>query len=77
MQTYKQDLDGQINQRVQMKAYGNMTNVEKEMNRDDLHAYKKFDDKQYGMIPGFGSQKRLAEVRPAKHTSPVGLKAKA
>jgi hypothetical protein len=29
-----------------------MTSVEKRMNKDDLIAYKNFDNKQYAMIPG-------------------------
>ena len=27
-----------------LRAYGNMTNVEKEMNKDDLVAWKKYDN---------------------------------
>ena len=34
-----------------------MTAAEKQMNRDDLHAWKKYDNNQYAMIPGFTSQK--------------------
>ena len=35
-----------------MKAYGNMTNVEKEMNKDELIAYKNHDRNEVTMIPG-------------------------
>ena len=47
-----------------------MTAAEKQLNRDDLHGWKKYDNNQYAMIPGFGSQKQFAEVRPKK--SPLG-----
>lgn len=35
-------LDSQINVRNQLKLYGNMTNVEKQMNKEDLEAYKHY-----------------------------------
>lgn len=35
-----------------MSGFGNMTNVEKKMNRADLLAYKEYDNKQYSLIPG-------------------------
>ena len=38
--------------RDQMKAYGNMSAAEKAINRDDLHAYKEYDGRNYAMIPG-------------------------
>ena len=47
-----------------------MTNVEKEMNKDDLIAWKKYDNNQYSMIPGIAMQKKMAEVRPPKQFSP-------
>ena len=40
-----------------MRGMGNMTNVEKHMNKDDLVAYKNFDNKQYSMIPGVSKEK--------------------
>ena len=52
-----------------------MTAAEKQMNRDDLHAWKKYDNNQYAMIPGFTSQKQQAQIRPKK--SPLGQSAKA
>jgi hypothetical protein len=36
----------------EMKGYGNMSAAEKALNRDDLHAYKSGDAKNYVMIPG-------------------------
>ena len=53
-----------------MKGYGNMTAAEKEINKDDLHAYQKYDNNQYSMIPGVTSSKRMAQPRPQKHASP-------
>lgn len=52
---YKQELDSQIHARQAMKAYGNMTNVEKELNKDELVAYKKYDNSPYTMVPGVTS----------------------
>ena len=47
-----------------------MTNVEKEMNKDDLIAWKKYDNNQYSMIPGVSNHKKMAEQRPLKTFSP-------
>ena len=45
-----------------------MTNVEKQLNRDELEAYKVFDNKQYSLVAGLSH---------AKHQStPIGLKNK-
>ena len=44
MNKYKQDLDIQLATKNQLKAYGNMSNVEKNLNRADLNAYKSFDN---------------------------------
>lgn len=42
-----------------MRGIGNMTSVEKQMNKDDLIAYKNFDNKQYSMIPGVSKEKQF------------------
>jgi len=55
--TYKEMLDNQINVKNQLKLYGNMTDMEKKLNKQDLDAYKVFDNKQYSLIPGLHSQK--------------------
>ena len=52
MMMYKKELDVQIQNRQALKAYGNMTSVEKEMNKDELVAYKKFDNNDLSMVPG-------------------------
>mmetsp|Transcript_33116 Transcript_33116/g.24360 ORF Transcript_33116/g.24360 Transcript_33116/m.24360 type:complete len:93 (-) Transcript_33116:255-533(-) len=57
--TYKEMLDNQINVKNQLKLYGNMTDMEKKLNKQDLDAYKVFDNKQYSLIPGLHSQKQV------------------
>lgn len=43
---YKDILDNQVNfNKSLIKGYGNMTSVEKRMNREDLLAYKNYDNK--------------------------------
>ena len=39
------------------RAAGNMTGVEKQMNKDDMVAWKKYDNKQYALIPGMQTNK--------------------
>jgi len=55
---YKDMLDGQIKANKSMKMYGNMTQMEKRMNRYDLYAYKHNDNNQYCLIPGFNTEKK-------------------
>lgn len=50
-------LDNQINVRNQLKLYGNMSNVEKQMNKDDLVAYKNFKPQYNALIPGLNNMK--------------------
>ena len=61
---YKKELDAQIHSRQVLKGYGNMTSVEKEMNKDELVAYKNFDNKDLTMVPGVVSSKQFADPRP-------------
>jgi hypothetical protein len=44
-----------------MRMHGNMTGVEKQMNKDDLTAWKNYDNKQYSMIPGVSKDKKFLE----------------
>ena len=37
--------------------HGNMTNVEKQLNKDDLLAWKHYDNTQYSLIPGISNKK--------------------
>ena len=49
---YKEQLDSQVRIKNAYRAAGNMTGVEKALNRDDMLAYKKYDSKNYSMVPG-------------------------
>lgn len=54
-----------------MKGYGNMSAAEKALNRDDLHAFKTGDNKNYVMIPGIQQNNimntnRLLSVSPTR-----------
>lgn len=61
-----------------LNAIGNMTNVEKELNRQDLYAYKKFDNNQYALIPGHTHIKGVPDpLSTAKQASPVSKTGKA
>ena len=42
--SYKEELDKQLAQRKAYQMYGNMSQQEKAMNKDDLIAYKRFDN---------------------------------
>ena len=44
MLNYRNDLAAQVQNKKTLNSIGNMTNVEKEINKQDLHAYKKFDN---------------------------------
>ena len=45
-------LDEQMNTKRNLGAYGNMTEAEKKMNRNDLVSYKYKEGVSYGLIPG-------------------------
>jgi hypothetical protein len=57
MEKYRADLDTLVQAKTAAKAYGNMTNIEKQLNRDDLTAYKNYDPNVYALIPGIAHQK--------------------
>lgn len=42
---YKDMLDKQLEVRNQFKMYGNMSSIEKALNKNDLNAYKNYDDR--------------------------------
>ena len=71
MQQYKNSLDQQIHDRQALRAYGNMTNVEKEMNKDQLLAYKNYDVNEYNVGAANVGSRRFANVPPQKNPSPV------
>ena len=37
--------------------YGNMSSVEKQLNKDNLQAYKNYDTQKYSLVPGINHQK--------------------
>jgi len=43
--------------------YGNMSNVEKQLNKEDLNAWKSYDNNQYALVPGINAQKRFTDNR--------------
>jgi hypothetical protein len=40
----------------ELRGYGNMTELEKKLNRVDLSAYKNYDNKIYSLVPGINSE---------------------
>lgn len=68
---YKEMLDNQAKTRQNMKMYGNMTGIEKQLNKNDLSAFKHYDNKTYALIPGLNSvsyspSKKVAEDKALK-----------
>ena len=65
MQMYRQDLAAQVHNKKVLGSVGNMTNVEKELNKNELNAYKVYDNKDYAMMPGTNSMTTLVDqARP-------------
>jgi hypothetical protein len=48
-----------------------MTQIEKQINKDDLEAWKRYDNNQYSLIPGFSTNKKLLEHPLTDGTSPL------
>ena len=48
-----------------MLAYGNMSQAEKHINKQDLKAYKNYDNTNYAMLPGIKQQSELTKYAPA------------
>ena len=57
-------LDQQLEVKNRFKMYGNMSSIEKAMNKGELVAYKNFDSNQYSLVPG---------LQHAKHETPGKL----
>lgn len=38
--------------------YGNMSSIEKALNKNDLNAYKNYDTGQYSLVPGMQHAKK-------------------
>lgn len=43
--------------------FGNMTSVEKKLNRNDLLAYKNYDNTQYAIIPGYSPNAYASKIK--------------
>ena len=60
-----------------MRAYGNMTSVEKEINKGELQAWKNFDSAHVAaLVPGASNAvpQRYGQKNPSpQHSSPKGL----
>ena len=54
-QKYKEMLDNQKKTKDHMRMYGNMTGIEKQFNKNDLSAFKNYDNNTYALIPGLNS----------------------
>ena len=46
--------------------YGNMSSVEKAMNKYEMQAYKNFDARQYALVPGLQHTKEQVKVDSPK-----------
>ena len=46
--------------------YGNMSSIEKALNKNDLQAYKNYDTGQYSLVPGM----QHAKMAPRNFESP-------
>ncbi len=81
-QMYRDLLNTQMQYQKELRGYGNMTELEKKINRVDLMAYKNYDNKMYSLVPGINSQlnedavsvtskyPRKQKVDPDENTSP-------
>ena len=72
-------LDQQMEVKSNFKMYGNMSSIEKALNKNDLKAYKNFDQRQFSLVPGIQHSKHItpgagsvatSTERMAKHDSP-------
>ena len=78
-QRYKDMLDQQMEVKSNFKMYGNMSSIEKALNKTDLQAYKNFDQRQFSLVPGIQHSKHAGGIggsvatsteRMIKHDSP-------
>ena len=79
-QRYKDMLDQQMEVKDGFKMYGNMSSVEKALNKNDLRAYKNFDSRQFSLVPGIQHSKHVmaqsTEPTSRSMDSPKNLKVK-
>lgn len=64
-------LDQQMAIKGQFQMYGNMSSVEKAMNKADLTAYKHYDNSSYTLVPGLQHSKQIES--PIKNAAKAAL----
>ena len=59
----------------ELQGYGNMTELEKKMNRVDLLAYKNYDKNVYALVPGIKSEMEShgSSKYPQKKRNTIGM----
>mmetsp|Transcript_726 Transcript_726/g.903 ORF Transcript_726/g.903 Transcript_726/m.903 type:complete len:87 (+) Transcript_726:987-1247(+) len=63
---YKEMLDQQRQVKDQFMMYGNMSSVEKALNKNELQAYKNYDARQFALVPGIQHYKHTPQNESAK-----------
>jgi hypothetical protein len=53
-----------------MRVAGKMSSVERQLNKDDLLAYKHFDGNQYALVPGVTSKAQRLDRQKLAGTTP-------
>ena len=56
---YKEDLDKQRQQKLALMAYGNMSQAEKQLNRQDLQSFKRYELTQHATLPGHSQTRNI------------------
>lgn len=72
-------LDQQLQVKNQFKMYGNMSSIEKALNKNDLNAYKNYDTGQYSLVPGMQHAKIIpgyGSDSPGKQKNQVKMEQK-
>ena len=66
---YRDLLNTQMQYQKELRGYGNMTELEKKINRVDLAAYKNYDNKIYSLVPGINSEIKedLISIQQSKY----------
>lgn len=72
---YRDLLNTQIQYQKDLRGYGNMTELEKKMNRVDLAAYKNYDNKMYSLVPGINSELQQDQLSVASKYPKKSLQA--
>lgn len=62
-QMYKDILNYQCQLNKKLKTQGGMTKTEKQMNKQQLHAYRNFENASFSMIPGLNDASKISYYR--------------